>query len=149
MTARMTRRARGHGRAERMGRRAGRAARGGAGELRALLRVLVTEPGSEDKEGKGEKEKGKRKRKREGESEKKREREIATVGFAAATAAGLARALVGDAQRVARNEEKKGWDVDGTRCRDGEKSPGRFTGILEFRQKAIRTQRRKSFGNYF
>ena len=56
--------------------------------------------------GKKEKRKGKRKKiKRERERERK---EIAPAEFAAATAAGCARALVGNVQRVARNEGKKG-----------------------------------------
>jgi hypothetical protein len=47
-------------------------------------------------------------RKKKGEGEREREKEIAPAEFAAATTAGRARAPVGDAQRVARNEGKKG-----------------------------------------
>ena len=53
-----------------------------------------------------EKKKG-RKRKRGKKKEREREREIASVEFAAVTAAGRARAPVGNAQRDMRNEGKK------------------------------------------
>jgi hypothetical protein len=57
------------------------------------------------KEGKeGRKEKGKKGEKGKGGKRRKKE---TPAGFAAATAAGRARAPVGDAQRAARNERKK------------------------------------------
>jgi hypothetical protein len=47
-------------------------------------------------------------RRRKKKKEKEKERERVAAGFAAATAAGRAHAPVGDAQRVAQNEGKKG-----------------------------------------
>ena len=88
------------------------AGRGGAGDLRALLGALVTEPGSEEEGGRERKGEKKKEKERGREREKEREkREIAPAGFTAATAAGRARAPVGDAHRVARNEGKKGMGI--------------------------------------
>ena len=100
-----------------------------------------------EREG-GEKEKGKRKGKGE------REKERVAAGFTAATAAGRARAPVGDAQRVARNEGKKrmGWRLNsgvGTAKISGKEFEGfgawtekRFRDDLSLRMK-------RNFENYF
>ena len=112
--------------------------------------MLVTEPGSEEKEGKGEKGKGKRKRKREGESEKKREREreIATVRFAAATAAGRRRA----ARCAERGKERYGTTI-AFGCRDGENFREGIRRIRARSEKGFRNDlsptMKENFENYF
>ena len=67
--------------------------------------VEQEEEGRKEKEG--EKERKKKKKGERRKKEREREREIAPAEFAAATAAGQARAPIGNAQRDMRNEGKK------------------------------------------
>jgi hypothetical protein len=81
---------------------------GGGAELSGARESTAVRRGRKERE-KEEKKKGKRKKEKGREREiKEIEKEIVPAEFAAATAAGRARAPVGDTQCVARTKGKKG-----------------------------------------
>ena len=95
----------------RAGARVQRVGAAGSGRARTCVQGAGRAQAKQEERRRKEKRKRKkRKNKREKEKEREREKKIErfTAGFTAVTAAGRARAPVGDAQRIARNEGKRG-----------------------------------------